>query len=202
MKFVVSSTDLLSHLQTVGRVISSKNTIPVLDEFLYSLNEKDVSGQVTEEEASESGKKFTFDEAFQASLEYFRKPSVYIPIPEDAGSIFWYLWILSFPEDGMFRSDHRLFNRYFAPYIKYQIPNEPLHQRRNRRDRYRTGFEQLREGGEIRQRYDAHSELFRDRHRRRITRAIHIEANRAGDISLTGQSLRALSLLSNLNSEA
>lgn len=37
MKFVVSSNSLLSHLQTVGRVIASKNSIPVLDCFLFEL---------------------------------------------------------------------------------------------------------------------------------------------------------------------
>ncbi|GHT14782.1 DNA polymerase III subunit beta [Bacteroidia bacterium] len=39
MKFVVSSSSLSSHLQTVGRVIASKNTIPVLDCFLFELHE-------------------------------------------------------------------------------------------------------------------------------------------------------------------
>jgi DNA polymerase-3 subunit beta len=37
MKFVVSSSSLSSHLQIVGRVIASKNTIPVLDCFLFDL---------------------------------------------------------------------------------------------------------------------------------------------------------------------
>jgi len=37
MKFIVSSNLLLSHLQTVGRVIASKNTIPILDCFLFEL---------------------------------------------------------------------------------------------------------------------------------------------------------------------
>jgi DNA polymerase-3 subunit beta len=37
MKFVVSSTDLLSHLQAISRVISSKNTLPILDNFLFDL---------------------------------------------------------------------------------------------------------------------------------------------------------------------
>ncbi|MGL5785674.1 MAG: DNA polymerase III subunit beta [Bacteroidales bacterium] len=41
MKFVVSSTDFLAHLQTIGRVINSKNTIPILDSFLFTL-EQDV----------------------------------------------------------------------------------------------------------------------------------------------------------------
>lgn len=39
MKFVVSSTDLLSHLQAVSRVISSKNSLPILDNFLFSLQD-------------------------------------------------------------------------------------------------------------------------------------------------------------------
>ena len=37
MKFVISSTDLLTHLQAVSRVISTKNTLPILDNFLFQL---------------------------------------------------------------------------------------------------------------------------------------------------------------------
>ncbi len=37
MKFVVSSTELLSRLQTVSRVISSKSTIPALLNFLFEI---------------------------------------------------------------------------------------------------------------------------------------------------------------------
>jgi len=40
MKFVVSSIDLLNHLQALGRVISSKNTLPILDNFLFKLDGK------------------------------------------------------------------------------------------------------------------------------------------------------------------
>lgn len=40
MKFVVSSVDLLSHLQNVSRVISSKNTLPILDNVLFNLDGK------------------------------------------------------------------------------------------------------------------------------------------------------------------
>lgn len=42
MRFVVSSTELLSHLQAISRVISNKNTLPILDNFLFQLNEKDL----------------------------------------------------------------------------------------------------------------------------------------------------------------
>ena len=37
MKFVASSTVLLSHLQAISRVINSKNTLPILDNFLFEL---------------------------------------------------------------------------------------------------------------------------------------------------------------------
>ncbi len=39
MKFVVSSTELLARLQSVSRVISSKNSLPVLDNFLFVLKD-------------------------------------------------------------------------------------------------------------------------------------------------------------------
>ena len=37
MKFVVSSTELLSRLQAISKVINSKNTLPILDNFLFRL---------------------------------------------------------------------------------------------------------------------------------------------------------------------
>lgn len=37
MKFVISSIDLLAHLQAISRVISTKNTLPILDNFLFQL---------------------------------------------------------------------------------------------------------------------------------------------------------------------
>ena len=39
MKFVVSSSALLGRLQTTNKVISSKNTLPILDYFLFDLKE-------------------------------------------------------------------------------------------------------------------------------------------------------------------
>ena len=39
MKFVVSSSELLTRLQSINRVISSKNTLPILDNFLFEINE-------------------------------------------------------------------------------------------------------------------------------------------------------------------
>jgi len=38
MKFVVSSSALLSHLQAISKVINSKNTLPILDCFLLDLS--------------------------------------------------------------------------------------------------------------------------------------------------------------------
>lgn len=42
MKFVVSSTELLGHLQAISRVISSKNTLPILDNFLFNISGNDI----------------------------------------------------------------------------------------------------------------------------------------------------------------
>lgn len=42
MKFVISSTDLLNHLQAVSRVISTKNTLPILDNILFKLQDNEL----------------------------------------------------------------------------------------------------------------------------------------------------------------
>lgn len=42
MKFVVSSTVLLDHLQSVGKVINPKNTLPILDNFLFNLKDNEL----------------------------------------------------------------------------------------------------------------------------------------------------------------
>lgn len=39
MNFIVSSSSMLHHLQAVSRVISSKNTLPILDNFLFQLKD-------------------------------------------------------------------------------------------------------------------------------------------------------------------
>ncbi len=43
MKFVVSSTELLSHLTSLSRVISSKSTMPILDNFLFQITESEIT---------------------------------------------------------------------------------------------------------------------------------------------------------------
>ena len=43
MKFVVSSTDLLHHLSAISKVISSKSTMPILDNFLFRLSETELT---------------------------------------------------------------------------------------------------------------------------------------------------------------
>jgi len=52
MKFVVSSTDLLSHLQAINRVINSKNTLPILDNFLFNLTDKTLEITATDLETT------------------------------------------------------------------------------------------------------------------------------------------------------
>ena len=43
MKFVVSSTDLMGRLQLLGRVVSNKNPLAILDSFLFRLNGNDLN---------------------------------------------------------------------------------------------------------------------------------------------------------------
>ncbi|MCK5538440.1 MAG: DNA polymerase III subunit beta [Bacteroidales bacterium] len=43
MKFIVSSTELLRHLQAVGKAISTRNTLPVLDNYLFQLAENQLT---------------------------------------------------------------------------------------------------------------------------------------------------------------
>lgn len=52
MKFVVSSTLLLSHLQTVGRVINSKNSMPILDNFLFALEGNELTITASDQETT------------------------------------------------------------------------------------------------------------------------------------------------------
>lgn len=39
MKFIVSSSNLLKHLQKIGGVLNSSNTLPILDNFLFNIQE-------------------------------------------------------------------------------------------------------------------------------------------------------------------
>ncbi|MFN8255791.1 MAG: DNA polymerase III subunit beta [Bacteroidales bacterium] len=42
MKFVISSTELLGHLASINKVISSKHTLPILDNFLFNLKNSEL----------------------------------------------------------------------------------------------------------------------------------------------------------------
>ncbi|WP_321479895.1 DNA polymerase III subunit beta [uncultured Bacteroides sp.] len=52
MKFIVSSTALFSHLQAVSRVINSKNSLPILDCFLFRLEDGTLSITVSDSETT------------------------------------------------------------------------------------------------------------------------------------------------------
>lgn len=52
MKFIVSSTALFSHLQAVSRVINSKNTLPILDCFLFNLEDGKLSVTASDSETT------------------------------------------------------------------------------------------------------------------------------------------------------
>lgn len=56
MKFIVSSTYLLKQLQILGGVINSKNTLPILDNFLLELNGKELIVSASDLETTISAK--------------------------------------------------------------------------------------------------------------------------------------------------
>ena len=42
MKFIVSSTQLLKQIQILGGVINANNTLPILDNFLFEFEDKNL----------------------------------------------------------------------------------------------------------------------------------------------------------------
>ena len=56
MKFIVSSTYLLKKLQVLGGVINASNTLPILDNFLFELDQKSLSVSASDLETTMSTK--------------------------------------------------------------------------------------------------------------------------------------------------
>jgi len=52
MKFIASSSALLSHLQAISRVINSKNTLPILDCFLLKIEGKKLTATASDTETT------------------------------------------------------------------------------------------------------------------------------------------------------
>ena len=52
MKFIVSSTTLSNHLQAISRVINSKNALPILDCFLFELQDGTLSVTASDSETT------------------------------------------------------------------------------------------------------------------------------------------------------
>jgi DNA polymerase-3 subunit beta len=52
MKFVISSSELLGHLSSINKVISSKHTLPILDNFLFNLQGKELTITATDLETT------------------------------------------------------------------------------------------------------------------------------------------------------
>ena len=98
MKFVVSSTELLGHLQSVSRVISSKNTLPILDNYLFALNDNELEITASDlettlitkihlENASENGKVAVPAKILNDSLKEFPEQPLTFEINLDNMSI-------------------------------------------------------------------------------------------------------------------
>lgn len=52
MKFIVSSTGLFSRLQAISRVVNSKNSLPILDCFLFDLKENSLHVTASDSETT------------------------------------------------------------------------------------------------------------------------------------------------------
>ncbi len=52
MKFIVSSTSLLKQLQVLGGVLSTSNNLPILDHFLFELNDNELKMTVSDLETT------------------------------------------------------------------------------------------------------------------------------------------------------
>ena len=56
MKFIVSSTYLLKHLQVLGGIINNSNTLPILDNFLFELSNNNLTVSASDLETTMSSK--------------------------------------------------------------------------------------------------------------------------------------------------
>jgi DNA polymerase-3 subunit beta len=54
MKFIVSSSYLLKQLQVLGNVINSSNTLPILDNFLFELDNNELTVSASDLETTMS----------------------------------------------------------------------------------------------------------------------------------------------------
>ncbi len=54
MKFIVSSSYLLKQLQVLGNVINSSNTLPILDNFLFELDNNQLTVSASDLETTMS----------------------------------------------------------------------------------------------------------------------------------------------------
>ena len=43
MKFIVSSSDLLKNLQVLGTILNTNNTLPILDNFLFEIENNELN---------------------------------------------------------------------------------------------------------------------------------------------------------------
>ena len=56
MKFIVSSSYLLKQLQVLGGIINSNNTLPILDNFLFQLDQNFLTVSASDLETTISSK--------------------------------------------------------------------------------------------------------------------------------------------------
>ena len=71
MKFIVSSSYLLKQLQVLGSVINSNNTLPILDNFLFELNNNELTVSASDLETTMSAT-LAIDSKVKEVLQYLQ----------------------------------------------------------------------------------------------------------------------------------
>ena len=56
MKFIISSTELLKNLQILGSILNTNNTLPILDNFLFDIENNNLTITSSDLETSLSSK--------------------------------------------------------------------------------------------------------------------------------------------------
>ena len=83
MKFIVSSSQLLKQLQVLGGVINSSNTLPILDNFLFELDQNELK-------ISASDLETTMSTSIEVEWRCFCSPSCLIIIDCKDGYLIYF----------------------------------------------------------------------------------------------------------------
>ena len=77
MNFIISSSTLLKHLQSISGVLSTNSTLPILDNFLFSIVNAELTISASDLETTMITKMDVQSEEF-GSVKKHARPTVYL----------------------------------------------------------------------------------------------------------------------------